>query len=139
VRRRPFALALVGWTLLVWATRIANIWRDPALDGGERLGRTGLALSFTLLALAVAVTVWRGAPRASRVAVGGLAGWSVLVWVVRDARILAADHDLAFDVVHIALGVVSIVLAALAWREARRSGRGRPAPARGVSPAVPAR
>ncbi|MGH2669555.1 MAG: hypothetical protein ACRDH5_10680, partial [bacterium] len=87
MRRRPFALALVGWTFFVWTTRIANIWRDEALDGGDKLGRTGLALSFTLLAIAVVVTLWRRAERASLVAVGALAGWSVVVWVVRDGRI----------------------------------------------------
>ena len=133
MRRRPFTLALVAWTLFVWTTRIANIWRDEALDGGEKLGRTGLALSFTLLALAVAVTVWRRAPQASLVAVGALAGWTVVVWVVRDGRILAADHDLGFKVVHTVLAVVSIVLAVLAWREARRL----PAGARAADPLVP--
>ena len=35
MRRRPFALALVGWTFFVWTTRIANIWRDDALDDVE--------------------------------------------------------------------------------------------------------
>ena len=120
MRRRPFALALVGWTFFVWTTRIANIWRDQALDNGEKLGRTGLALSFTLLALAVVVTLWRRAASASLVAVGALAAWSVVVWVVRDVRILLADHDGAFKLVHIVLGVVSIILAVLAWTEARR-------------------
>ncbi len=121
MRHRPFALALVGWTFLVWTTRIANIWRDEALDTGEKLGRTGLAPSFTLLAVAVVVTLWRRAERASLIAVGALAGWSVMVWVVRDGRILFADHEVAFKVVHTVLAVVSIALAVLAWREARRA------------------
>jgi hypothetical protein len=122
-RRRPYALALVGWTFFVWTTRIANVWRDEALDTGDKLGRTGLALSFTLLAVAAVVTVWRRAGRAELVAVGALAAWSVAVWVVRDVRILAADHDVGFKAVHTVLAVVSIVLAALAWREARRVER----------------
>jgi hypothetical protein len=129
MRRRPFALALVAWTLFVWTTRIANIWRDEALDGGEKVGRTGLALSFTLLALAVVVTLWRRAERAALVAVGGLAAWSVVVWVVRDARIVAADHEVGFKVVHTVLAVVSIALAALAWLEARRVAAVSPASA----------
>jgi hypothetical protein len=119
MRRRPFTLALVGWTFLVWTTRIANIWRDEALDTGEKLGRTGLAVSFTLLAAAVVVTLWRRAGRASLVAVGALAGWTVVVWVVRDVAIVLADHGIGFKVVHTVLAVVSIVLAALAWGEAR--------------------
>ena len=119
MRRRPFALALVAWTFFVWTTRIANIWRDEALDTGEKVGRTGLALSFTLLAVAAVVTLWRRLPRASFVAVAALSGWSVAVWVVRDVRIVLGDHGVAFIVVHVVLGVVSTVLAALAWREAR--------------------
>ena len=124
MRRRPFALALVAWTFFVWTTRIANIWRDAVLDGGEKLGRTGLALSFTVLAVAVVVALWRRAPRAALVVVGALAGWSVAVWVIRDARIVLADHGVAFKVVHTVLAVVSITLAALAWREARRATAG---------------
>jgi hypothetical protein len=124
MRRRPYALALVGWTFFVWTTRIANIWRDEALDTGEKLGRTGLAASFTLLAVAVVVTLWRRARRASLLAVGALAGWSVVVWAVRDARILVADHDAGFKVVHTVLAVVSIALAVLAWREAQRATAG---------------
>lgn len=120
MRRRPLALALVAWTFFVWTTRIANIWRDEALDGGEKLGRTGLALSFTVLAVAVVVTLWRRHERAARVAVGALAAWSVAVWVVRDVGIVLADHEVGFKVVHTVLAVVSIVLAALAWSEARR-------------------
>ena len=123
MRRRPFALALVAWTFFVWTTRIANIWRDDALDTGEKVGRTGLALSFTLLAVAVVVTLWRRLPQASLVAVGGLAAWSVAVWVARDVRIVLADHEVGFKVVHTVLAVVSIALAALSWREARRQDR----------------
>jgi hypothetical protein len=130
MRRRPAALALVGWTLFVWTTRIFNIWGDADLDTGEKLGRTGLALSFTLLAAAAIVALWhraahgdeeRGRARARLVAVGALAGWTVAVWVVRDIRIVAADHDLGFTLVHVVLGVVSLILAAWAWREATRT------------------
>jgi hypothetical protein len=120
VRRRPAAVALVAWTFFVWTTRIANIWRDGSLSTGEQLGRTGLALSFTVLAVAVLAALWRGSARAVRLAVGALAAWSVAVWVVRDVRIALGDHDAAFVVMHVVLGVVSVVLAALAWRETRR-------------------
>ena len=136
MRRRPFALALVAWTFFVWTTRIANIWRDEALDTGEKLGRTGLALSFTLLAVAVVVTLWRRLPRASFVAVAALSGWSVAVWVVRDVRIVLGDHGIAFIVVHVVLGVVSIVLAALAWREARRARAATPTDRNTASPVL---
>lgn len=121
MRRRPAALALVGWTLFVWTTRIFNIWGDADLDTGEKLGRTGLAFSFTLLEVAVIVALWRGSARTRLVSVGALAGWTVAVWVVRDIRIVLAHHDLGFKLVHVVLGVVSIILAAWAWREATRT------------------
>lgn len=114
-------MALVAWTFFVWTTRIVNIWGDDALDSGEKWGRTLLALSFTVLAVAVVVALVRGAAGALRWAVGALAAWSVAVWAVRDVRIVAADHEVGFKLVHVVLGVVSIVLAALAWREDRRA------------------
>ena len=120
MRRQPATVALVAWTFLVWTTRIANIWRDADLDTGERWGRTLLALSFTVLAIAVAVAAVRRLRRATVVAVGALAAWTVTVWTVRGIGILAADRDPAFKVVHTVLAVVSILLAWLAWRETRR-------------------
>jgi hypothetical protein len=71
--------------------------------------------------VAVVFALWRGSARARLVAVGALAGWTVAVWVVRDIRIVAADHDLGFTLVHVVLGVVSIILAGWAWREATRT------------------
>jgi hypothetical protein len=125
VRRRPFTLALVGWTFLVWTTRIANIWRDEGLDTGGKLGRTGLALSFTVLAIAVVVAVWRASGWRT-LAVAVLASWTAGVWVVRGSGILLGDESLGFKAVHTVLAVVSIALAVLAWREAASSGSLRP-------------
>jgi hypothetical protein len=123
MRRHKVAAALVAWTFLVWTTRVANIWRDADLDTGERWGRILLALSFTVLAIAAGVALWRRLAQATVVAVGALAAWTVAVWVVRGIGILAADHDLGFEVVHTVLAVVSIALAVLAWRETRREAR----------------
>jgi hypothetical protein len=137
MRRHRAAAALVGWTFLVWTTRIANIWRDADLDTGERWGRTLLAVSFTVLAIAAAVALWRRLGQATVVAVGALAAWTIAVWVVRGIGILAADHDLGFKVVHTVLAVVSIVLAVLAWRGTRRETR-REAARPATSAPVPA-
>jgi hypothetical protein len=126
VRRHRAAVVFVAWTFLVWTTRIANVWRDADLDTGERLGATLLALSFTGLAIVVVVTLWRRLPQATVTAVGALAAWTAGVWIVRGAGILVADHDLGFKAVHTVLAVVSILLAALAWRESRRLSRPLP-------------
>lgn len=126
--RNRFVVALVVWTLLIWTTRIRNIWGDDGLDTAGKWGRTALALSFTVLALAVAVAAWRRAPAARRGSVVALAGWTTAVWLVRSVDITAGHHDAAFKVVHLVLAVVSIVLSVLAVREVRglrtdRAGR----------------
>ena len=109
---------LVGWTLFVWTTRIGNVWRDHALDVGQKLGRTGLALSFTALAAVVLVAhVQRRSWLAP--AVLGLAAWTTGVWLVRAARIATGDHGAAFITVHIVLAVISITLSVLAVRSTR--------------------
>ena len=116
MRRHAWAVALVTWTFFVWTTRIGNIWRDDALDTAGKVGRTALALSFTLLALAVVGALWRR-PAWVRPTVVALSVWTTGVWLVRDTSILFGDHDTAFKVVHTVLAVVSIVLAGLAVRE----------------------
>jgi hypothetical protein len=136
MRRHRAAAALIAWTFLVWTTRIANIWRDADLDTGERWGPTLLALSFTVLAIAAGVALWRRLLQATVVAVGALAAWTIAVWVVRGVGILVGDHDLGFKAVHTILAVVSIALAVLAWRETRRATR-REAPGPATSAPVP--
>jgi hypothetical protein len=136
MRRHRAAAALIAWTFLVWTTRIANIWRDADLGTGERWGRTLLALSFTVLAIAAGVALWRRLLQATVVAVGALAAWTIAVWVVRGFGILVGDHDLGFKAVHTILAVVSIALAVLAWRETRRETR-REAPGPATSAPVP--
>lgn len=128
---RPTAVTvLAGWTLFVWATRIGNVWRDGDLEVGQKLGRTGLAASFTVLAVVVLVAVVQRRRRLPT-AVLALAGWTTAVWVVRATRIVLADHEGAFKVVHVVLAVVSIGLSALAARAVRRAPAGSlPASAR---------
>lgn len=117
-RRLGWATALAVWTLLVWATRIDNIWSDEALDTASKIGRTALAGSFVVLALLTLAWVWRhrhaGFPPCTVYLLGPFAAWTVVVWVVRGAGILVADHGAAFKVVHTALAAVSITLAVLA-------------------------
>jgi hypothetical protein len=117
MRRAP-VVALVAWTFLVWTTRIGNIWRDDALATSGKVGRTALALSFTVLAALVVAALWRRPPLI-RPAVVALAGWTVAVWLVRDTSILVGDHDTSFKVVHTILAAVSIALAGWAFSSLR--------------------
>jgi hypothetical protein len=119
LRRHPATTALAGWSLLVWTTRIRNIWTDDELSTSDQWGRTALALSFTVLAIAVGYAVLRDAPW-RRLAVRLLGAWTILVWVVRSIGIASADHDGPFIAVHLALAVVSVLLSVLAIREAVR-------------------
>lgn len=121
--RPPATVALVAWTFLVWTTRIRNIWTDDALSTSEQWGRTALAGSFTVLAGAVVVALWRRAPW-QRAAVTALAVWTTAVWVVRAVGIATADHEAAFIAVHVVLAIVSIALSGLALREAAERRRG---------------
>ena len=103
----PFWLFL-AWTGFVWGVRIKNA------DGS--VGAVLLASTFIILALAVLVT--RGDRR--RQLLRWLAGWTALVWTVRVVDIVAlSDHGVGFKVVHVALGVISVVLAVAALRSRR--------------------
>ncbi|CAN5832988.1 hypothetical protein BH24ACT3_BH24ACT3_19030 [soil metagenome] len=122
-------LALAVWSLLIWATRIDNIWSDEALDTLDKIGRTALALSFVAFAVAALVLVWRsrrtGFSPVARLPLVAFAAWTIGVWVVRGGGILVGDHDVAFQAVHSVLAVVSIALAVAVWRAVRGSGRRR--------------
>ena len=117
--RLPCTIVLCAWTFLVWTTRIGNIWGDDDLTSGEKWGRTGLALSFTVLAVLVGYALYRRRPWLG-LAVNSLAGWTIGVWLVRSLGIANGDHAGAFVAVHLVLAVISVVLADLALREQAR-------------------
>lgn len=114
-------MLLVVWTFLVWTTRIRNIWGDDALTDGEKWGRTALALSFTVLAVAVAWALYRRADWVA-LAVKVLAGWTIGVWITRTIGIATGDHEASFIAVHLVLAVISCALAGLAVRAAAPAG-----------------
>lgn len=116
--RSRAAVTLAIATFAIWTTRIGNIWGDAALDGGEKWGRTALAVSFTILAALLVVSlVKRPAWRPTAVLV--LAGWTIGVWTTRSVGIARGDHDGAFVAVHLALAIVSCALSAVAMWERR--------------------
>ena len=97
-RLRLPSVQLALWTTFIWGVRIKNA------DGSVG----AIALSLLLIGLAVLVL----ATRSNGFAVVLLAGLTVVVWVVRVIDIaFLSDHPGGFKVVHVALGVVSILLA----------------------------
>ncbi len=130
-RLRP-ALVLSAWTVLVWTTRIRNIWTDESLTTSGQLWRTALAGVFTVFAI-VTVGAWLRARRANRatssflpVWIRAFAVWTIAVWSIRAVQIGGADHGLGFKVVHTAPAVVSVGLALWAAREAAGAPRAEP-------------
>ena len=104
----------------MWTTRIGNIWGDDDLTTGEKWGRTGLAVSFTVLAALVLVAVYRRAPWRG-LAVKALAGWTIGVWITRAFGIATGDHDAVVHRRPPGAAIVSIALSVLAVREEARS------------------
>lgn len=123
ISRRSTGLiaGFLGWTLFVWGiVRVRNILGDDALSVAERNKALLLSASFwipaVVLAVAVVTTLVQKATlgAVTRAGLLALAGWSVLVWIFRIIGIaFTSDRGFAFIAVHVVLGVISIVLAAL--------------------------
>jgi hypothetical protein len=128
-RSRIVLLAFVAWTAFVWGNRISNTLRSEESAGAKTFSTV---LSLVLLGFALAVVVVVAKAWKSHLGTGGAkvlmvaAVLTVVVWLVRVPMILVADHGAPFKIVHVGLGVVSVVLAALVWQigaVALRSGR----------------
>ena len=128
-RSRIVLLAFVAWTAFVWGNRISNTLRSEESAGAKTFSTV---LSLVLLGFAVAVVVVVAKAWKSHLGTGGAkvlmvaAVLTVVVWLVRVPMILVADHGAPFKIVHVGVGVVSVVLAALVWQigaVALRSGR----------------
>jgi hypothetical protein len=117
-RRLP-VVALVAWTLFVWLTRVRNVAGDEDLSIGSQLWGLALAGSFIALAGYVVLAATRRRERLGWATLA-LAGWTVVVWIVRGVDIATGDHSAGFVVVHLLLGLVSIALAGLATRSVAR-------------------
>jgi hypothetical protein len=104
-------LVFAGWTLFVWGTRISNILSD----GG---GAAALLVATGLVALGLAVALHAFTRRLAW-SVPALVAGTVAVWAVRVPGVLLHDHSTGFKAVHLALGVVSVLLALAALRATR--------------------
>lgn len=127
---RLAGLALCGWTLFTWVTRVPLLWSDDAVSGGAKLASSVPVLVFVTLAVAAGVLSLRRSGSAG-LAVAVLAGWSVAYWIVRLPLVLLNDHPLAFDAVHSMLALVSCSLSAWAligWAAEGGRPRLRPRP-----------
>ena len=122
LRSRIVLLAFALWTVFVWGNRISNTLRSEESASSKTFSTV---LSVILLAFAVAVIVVVVKAWNSQISAGGAkvlmvaAALTVAVWLVRVPMILIADHgdkDPGFKIVHVGLGVVSVVLAALVWQ-----------------------
>jgi hypothetical protein len=120
-------LAAAAWTAYVWITRIVNLDDVDAASTVVWI-RIGLSLAFALALAVIGV-----ACLLQRLSVPRLAGyillafgvWMVISWVPEVIeRVAAADEDMAFRLVHIALAFVSVGLGTVAATLGRKLIRG---------------
>lgn len=130
---RSLLATFAAWTVFVWTNRLVNAWGSATETTGAKVISTTLAAVFLALAAATAWIAWRTRREPLDRTGGGVlqafAAWTALVWVVRLAAIVLADHSLGFKLVHAGLAVISVVLAVPAWRAG--SGRWSPKVAAG--------
>lgn len=130
-RSRAPVLALAGWTLFTWTTRVPLMLTDPDLGTGEKALGAAPVLVFVALGLGTALAVLRRRPTAATWAFA-LAGWSLAYWAVRLPFILLNDHPVGFYVAH---AVLAGVAGALSVWVGRRLSADRVGPlARGLRP-----
>jgi hypothetical protein len=113
---------LGAWSMVVWAARLVNIWRDLLLSTDEKVVATITAVVFVVLGVAVlciGIGLRRWPPtRVDIITVGVLGGWTCGVWFLRMFDIVSeGDHGAAFIVVHGVLALISVGLAAWSWNE----------------------
>ena len=119
LRSRSVLIAFVVWTFFVWANRISNTLRSEESAGAKTFSTV---LSVVMLAFAIGVVVVLIKAWKTQVSAGGAkvlmaaAALTVVVWLIRVPQILMANHGAPFKIVHLMLGVVSVVLAALVWQ-----------------------
>jgi hypothetical protein len=105
--------------MFVWGTRVRNIAGDDDMGGGEKAFGSLVCAAFigAAIAMLAMLVARRSASLRALLPVFAIAtvGW----WVVRSVIIVVNDHSMAFRIVHIALGIISSVLAVAAWRAAR--------------------
>lgn len=111
LRSWPALAVLVGWTLVLWLSRLRNVLGNDELNGWGVGWRVGVVVVF--VGLALAATTGR--------LVGALACWTVGFWLARGGGILIdGSYDAGFKLIHTALMVVSISAAMWVWKTRTR-------------------
>jgi len=124
---------LEALTILLWFTRIRNVWSDDATSSSTRFIATALGVGFVGLGAAALVAAWRlrrpeSPARVAGSLIAAFAGGSSLYWLVLVIQIAGRDHELGFIIVHTLLGVAVISLSSLVlWRLRDRWGSETPA------------
>lgn len=125
----------LGWTLFAWFSRLRNQARKPgglAEAGLWTLGSSAIFISLAAFVTVAALLSGRFGPaRVVRpVSLNLLVALTIGFWLFRAPDIIRGDHSAGFIVLHVALGVVSVGLALMAWRFERADRPGRSAPVR---------
>lgn len=117
---KPF-LALGGWTLLIWGSRIRNIVRD---EGWVTHWQMAVAVVFVAIAVcllasaSLAVVVDRGVEVVRPVGLV-LATVGSVWWIVRALGILFADYSVPFKAVHTVLAAITLALSVWVFRSGK--------------------
>jgi len=114
------AWLLIGFTVVLWLSRLRNVVTDDDLTTNGRAVRVGVVVLFVVLAVVAAV----GLGRSKLAGLWVLIVWTVGYWLIRGGGILVGDWSVGFKVVHTVLMVVSIGLATLAALRVRQTGHG---------------
>lgn len=120
LRRNGFGIALIVWTFFVWVGRLRNIIVDEAAFEWSEAWRPLLVATFIGMAVIATVLLFL-LLRASterfdrqhrwyRRSIMVLAGFGIVVWLVRGPDIAFGEHSVGFIVVHSVLAVVTIGL-----------------------------
>jgi fructose-specific phosphotransferase system IIC component len=117
--RRTAVVATALWTLFVWGTRVRNLGKDHTLGGGEKTFAFAVSAAFIAAAVVLLLLALRRRSEELRAVLPVFAIATVGWWAVRSVFILVHHHSWAFRIVHIVLGIISSVLAVVAWRTSR--------------------
>lgn len=106
--------------------RLRNLQADPdvaPLDEAVSLVLSGVSLVFVVGTFALVLRAKLGSRPAldalERGAYLAFAAWTIAVWLLRVVDIVISWRSIGFVVVHVVLGLVSVVVAAMLWRSVR--------------------